>query len=100
MLEPSRLAPAVPKTTRRVIGIKFVVRGFSLGRLGRRSSSHASVAPSATLEKPALSAVDFRVGPQKNTCSPSTTSCGVAAVTATCMPHTGSTAVVVAGEAG
>jgi len=38
----------VSRTTRHVIGLKCVVRGFPFGRPGRRRSSQASRAPSAT----------------------------------------------------
>jgi hypothetical protein len=46
-----RLSLLHPRTTRRVVGLKCVVRGFSFGRPGQRRSSQASTAPSATQGK-------------------------------------------------
>ena len=54
---------AYPITTRRVIGLKCVIRGFSFGRSGHRSSSQASVAPSATKQPRALASTRDPVTP-------------------------------------
>jgi hypothetical protein len=47
-VSPRYLRRLLSRTTRRVIGINCVVRGFSLGQPGQRRSSHAGVALPAT----------------------------------------------------
>ena len=41
----------IQRTTRRVIGLKCVIRGFFFARPGHRRSSQASEAPSATMHQ-------------------------------------------------
>jgi len=55
----------VPRTTRHVIGLKCVVRGFPFGRPGRRRSSQASRAPSATKQKRSASPCTGRFRPSQ-----------------------------------